>query len=241
MKLIILALIPLILSVGITPAIILDVNADYIDKFSFPYILDPLTDSQIEKCESIHKDFDSLSDSDFYTRYLNDPISGNCVMLFEDELWNYEGTNRYEKLSERSVELLQERETELQQKREIFYIDSKSLTELEIPGTFLFVFEGCTGDQTINAEDISVVSDKETVLLTKFVGEEREILPGVCNKLEIQIRADDPSSIKVVISSLDIEVPAKIDESKKIESLGISSPRKQMQNGIAAKDVVCKS
>ena len=32
-------------------------------------------------------------------------------------------------------------ETELQQRREIFYIETKSLTELETPGTFLFIFE----------------------------------------------------------------------------------------------------
>ena len=75
----------------------------------------------------------------------------------------------------------------------------KSLTELQISGTFLFKFKGCTGDQTINAEDISVVSDKESVLLTKFVGEEREIPPGICNELEIQIRDDDSDSIKIVI------------------------------------------
>ena len=64
----------------------------------------------------------------------------------------------------------------------------------------------------LNASDISVVSDKETVLLAKFVAEERTITPGSCNLLEVQIRADDPNSIKVVISSLDVEVPAKIDE-----------------------------
>jgi hypothetical protein len=198
-------------------------NADYIDHFSLPYVLDPLTNSQIKDCESIYSDFNSLSDSDFYTRYLNHNFSGNCVMLFEDSLWDYDGSDRYEKLSERSAELTQERETELKQRREKFYIESKSVTELQIPGTFLFKFEGCTGDQTINANDISVVSDKETVLLTKFVGEEREIPPGICNKLEVQIRADDPSSIKVVISSLEVEVPAKLDEpTTKVEPSEVS-------------------
>ena len=66
--------------------------------------------------------------------------------------------------------------------------------------------------KTTYARDISVVSDRETVLLTKFAGEQRTILPGVCNLIEIQIRADDPSSIKVVISSLGVEVPAKLEK-----------------------------
>ena len=207
------ALIPLILSIGIIPAISYDVKADYIDKFSLPYVLDPLNDSQIKECESIYDDFISLSDSDFYNRYLNHNFSGNCVLLFEDSLWDYDGTDRYEKLSERSAELTQERETERKQKRENFHITPISVTELQIPGTFLFKFEGCSGDQTIKANDVSVVSDKETVLLTKFAAEEREIPSGVCNILEIQIGAYDPSSIKVVVSSLDVEVSAKLDES----------------------------
>ncbi len=221
-------------------------NAEYIDKFSLPYVLDPLTDSQIKECESIYDDFVSLSDLDFYTRYQIHDFSGNCVMLYEDSLWDYDASDRYEKLSERSAELTQERETELKQSRDNFYINSRSVTELQIPGTFLFELEGCTGDQTINASDISVVSDKETVLLTKFVGEERTILPSSCNLLEVQIRADDPSSIKVVISSLDI-VPAKLDESinefepSEADELQIihKSPRAQMHSGITPTEVTC--
>jgi len=204
-----------------------DAYAVYLDKFYLPYVLEPLTDSQLKNCESIHDDFTSLSDFDFYTRYQTNNFAGNCVMLYEDSLWDYEGSDRYEKLSDRSLILLQEREAELKQRRENFYIESKSLTELQIPGTFLFKFEGCTGDQSINAKDILVVSDKETLLLTKFVGNERVIPPGVCNKLEIQIRADDPASIKVVIPSLDVEVFANIDEQvTEVTPIEVSIPSK---------------
>ena len=243
----------ILFSVLICVGFVANANADYIDKFSLPYVLDALTDSQIKECESIYNDFVTLSDSDFYTRYQNHQFSGNCVMLYEDSLWDYDGSDRYEKLSERSVELIQETEIKLKQKREIFYIEFKSLTELPIPGTFLSKFEGCTGDQAIYAKDISVVSDKETVLLTKFVGDERTFLPGTCNLIETQIRADDPSSIKVVISSLDIEVPVKIgelttettnvedslDQNDKLQKI-LQSPRAQVNSGIVSSEVICK-
>ena len=202
----------ILFSVLICVGFVASANADYIDKFSLPYVLDALTDSQIKDCESIHNDFITLSDVDFYTRYQNHQFSGNCVMLYEDSIWDYEGSDRYEKLSQRSTELIQETEMKLKQRRANTTLESKSLTELQIPGTFLFKFQGCTGDQTINASDISVVSDMETVLLTKFVADERVILPGTCNLLEVQIKADDPSSIKVVIPSLDIEVSAKFEK-----------------------------
>jgi len=230
-KLIIFAL---ILSIGIIPVISLNVNADYIDKFSFPYVLESLTNSQIDTCDSIYDDFILLSDSDFYNRYQTHNFIGNCIMLYDDSIWDYEGSDRYKILSEKSVLLTLEREEKLKQSRENFYIESKSLTELQIPGTFLFKFEGCSGDQTISLNDISVVSDKETVLLTKFVGEQREIPSGVCNNLEIQIRADDPNSIKVVITSLDLEIFANPDE-----QIIHKSPRDQMHSGVASTEVVC--
>ena len=202
-------------------------NAGYINEFSLPYVLDALTDSQIKECESIYKDFIPLPDFDFYTRYQTHNFAGNCVMLYEDSLWDYEGSDRYEKLSDKSVELTQKREAELKQNRENFYVKSKSLTELQIPGTFLFKFEGCTGDQTINANDISIVSDKETVPFTTFANQEREILPGVCAKMERQIRADDPNSIKVVIPSLGLEVYAKLDEQvTEVTPIEVSIPSK---------------
>jgi len=248
-KFLIFALVPLILSIGIIPVMFLDVNADYIEQYSLPYVLDPLTESQIKECESLYDDFGSLSDYDFYTRYQTHNFAGNCVMLYDDSLWDYDGSDRYEKLSDRSVELTQEREAELNQSRENFYIDHKSLTELQIPGSFLFKFVGCSGDQTINLNDVSVVSDKETVLLAKFAVKEREILPGVCNNLEIQIRADDPSSIKVVIESLDVEVYANfdkpitddnmLDQPDKLQIIS-KSPRAQVQDGIVPNEVVCK-
>jgi len=167
-------------------------------------------------------------------------------MLYEDSLWDYDSSDRYEKLSERSSELTQERETKLKQSHENFYIDSRSVTELQIPGTFLYEFQGCTGDQTINASDISIVSDKETILLTKFGTEDRIILPGSCNLIEVQIRADDPSSIKAVISGL--KIPVKLDELEKevepsnVEELQImpKSPRSQILSGIAPTEVACK-
>jgi hypothetical protein len=189
-----------------------DAYAGYVDKFSLPYVLDQLTNSQIDTCESIHGDFTSLSNFDFYTRYQTHNFAGNCVMLYEDPIWDYEGSDRNDILSERSIKLVEDHEAQLKQSHETFYIESKSLIELEIPGTFLFKFTGCTGDQTIIAKDMFVVSDKETVPITTFANLEREIPPGVCGKVERQIRADDPGSVKVVISNLDVEIDAKIDE-----------------------------
>jgi len=211
----------ILFSVLICVGFIANANADYIEKFSLPYFLDALTDSQIKECESIYNDFITLSDFDFYTRYQTHQFTGNCVMLYEDSLWDYDGSDRYEKLSERSAELIQERETEQEQRRENFSITSQSLTELQIPGTFLFSFKGCTGDQSIELGEVVVESDREVVKLAKNRELQRVVPPGVCNIIEIQIRADDPSSIRVLIPSLEVDVETKIEEQSKIPLPGI--------------------
>lgn len=178
----------------------------------------PLSEDQIKKCEELYDDYKNLQEPEFNQRYLYHKFARNCVMLFEDPLWNYDGEDRYEKLSAKSEEYVTEWETAEAQKNKIFLIDPISTIEQQIPGTFLFKFKGCTGDQSIELGEIVVASDIEVVQLSKNRELQRVVPPGVCNILEIQIRAGEPSSIRVLIPSLDVDVQAKIEEQSQKES-----------------------
>jgi hypothetical protein len=179
------------------------------------YLPVPLSEDQIKQCEALYDDYKNLQESDFNQRYLYHKFARNCVMLFEDPIWDYDGMDRYEKLSEKSAEYVTEMETASAQRKKSFFIDPISVIELKIPGSFLFTFKGCTGDQFVNIEEAVVVSDKEVVQLSKYKAIKRVVPPGVCNILEVQIKADDPNSIRVLIPSLSVDVEAKIEESKK--------------------------
>ena len=200
-----------------------------------PYSLEPLTQSQLEECENIYEDYTTLGESVFNQRYLYHKSVGNCVMLYEDPIWETEGDDRYEKLSDRLATLVTMREAErIQDKSQAMFLDITSITELQIEGTYLVLFNGCTGHDYLSLDDIVVASDTETVSAAPPGAEGRILSPGKCGTAEIQIRADDPDSISVVVPSMSIE---------KVMAMGgfeIMSPRHQMMEGTALNEVVCK-
>ena len=96
------------------------------------------------------------------------------------------------------------------------------------------LFNGYTGHDYLSLDDIVVASDVETVTAAPPGAEGRILSPGKCGTAEIQIRADDPDSISVVVPSMSIE---------KVMAMGgfeIMSPRHQMMEGTALNEVVCK-
>lgn len=200
-----------------------------------PYSLEPLTEVQLKECENFYEDYTTLGKSVFNERYLYHKFVGNCVMLYNDPIWESEGDDRYEKLSDRLATLVNMREAErIQDKSQAMFLDITSITELQIEGTFLVRFDGCTGHDYISLDDIVVASDVETVTAAPPGSEGRILSPGKCGTAEIQIRADDPDSITVVVPSMSIE---------KVMALGgfkIMSPRHQMMEGTVLNDVVCK-
>jgi len=200
-----------------------------------PYSLEPLTQSQLEECENIYEDYTTLGESVFNQRYLYHKSVGNCVMLFNDPIWETEGDDRYEKLSDRLATLVTMREAErIQDKSQAMFLDITSIIELQIEGTYLVVFNGCTGHDYLSLDDIVIASDVETVTAAPPGAEGRILSPGKCGTAEIQIRADDPDSISVVVPSMAIE---------KVMAMGgfkIMSPKHQMMEGTALNEVVCK-
>ena len=200
-----------------------------------PYSLEPLTENQLEECENFYEDYTTLDESVFNQRYLYHKFIGNCVMLFDDPIWETEGDDRYEKLSEKLSTLVTMREAErIQDKSQAMFLDIISTTELQIEGTYLVKFEGCSGSKYISIDDIVIASDTETLKAAPPGSEGRIISPGHCGAAEIQIRADNPDSISVVVPSMAIE--------KVMASGGfkIMSPRHQMMEGTALNEVVCK-
>jgi len=199
------------------------------------YSLEPLTENQLEECENIYEDYTTLDENTFGQRYLYHKFVGNCVMLFDDPVWETQGDDRYEKLSDTLSTLVTQREAErIQDKSQVMFLEIKSIIELQIEGTYLVTFEGCSGSKYISIDDIVIASDTETLKAAPPGAEGRVISPGTCGTAEIQIRADNPDSISVVVPSMAIE---------KVMAMGgftVMSPMAQMEHGTDANAVVCK-
>ena len=212
----------------------LDSEGIAIQNNDLPYSLEPLTETQLKECENFYEDYTTLDENVFSQRYLYHKFVGNCVMLFNDPIWETEGDDRYDKLSDRLSTLVTMREAErIQDKSQAMFLDIISITELQIEGSYLVKFEGCSGNKYVNVNDIVIASDTETVSAVP-PGAGRVISPGHCGTAEIQIRADNSDSISVVIPTMAIE---------KVMAMGgftLMSPMAQMEHGTDANAVVCK-
>jgi hypothetical protein len=239
--LILFTIIPLILLIGIVPSLpfiegALESQDITIQKQDLLYTTQPLTTKQLEECEDIYEDYTTLDENTFGQRYLYHKFVGNCVMLFDDPVWETQGAYRYEDLADRLFILISMREAErLQQKSQVMNIDVKSVTELQIEGTYLVTFEGCSGDKYVNLDDIVISSDTEVISVVPPGTEGIVVSPGTCRIVEYQIRADDPDSIRVMVPAMAIEKGMALGG-----GFEIMSPRQQMKLGAALNDVVCK-
>ena len=194
-----------------------------VQKQDLLYTSEPLTQAQLEECETLYDDYTNLAENLFTQRYLYHKFVGNCVMLFDDPVWEIEGEDRYDLLSERLAELMEERLEKESERSKIFFIDLISVLELPT-GAYLLTFKGCTGDQTIIASDILIASDTEVISIVKFAVQESQLSPETCRQIEVHIRADDPESIRVLISGALVAEYSEMDE-KPDSELTMATPR----------------
>ena len=180
----------------------------------------PLTEKQLQECESVHDDYSILLSKVFSTRYLYHNFMGDCVLLFDDPIWEVNATDRYDQLA-KTLEELKQQNTELMQKPSKPYtIDPLSVIELATEGSYIFTFEACAGKYPIGIGDVMISSDTEVISLIPEKQKSGVIPLGVCKVMHINIKAKDPNSIGIFVPH--------------------ESPRAQMKQGILVHDVVCK-
>ena len=180
-----------------------------------------LIEKQLQECEQHYDNFVLLKLTDFTSRYLYHHFMGDCVLLFEDPIWETQELGRYELLSQRLAELKLQ---QMEQKAMIYKpvtIRPLSVLELETEGLYLFTFEGCSGDSFVNVDDAVAVSDTEVISLVQEKRNGNIIHAGFCQVFDIKIIAEDPDSIRVLI-------------------LDLMSPIAQIQHDVPIDQVVCR-
>ena len=179
-----------------------------------------LTEKQLQECESVHDDYSILPLKVFSTRYLHHNFMGDCVLLFDDPIWEVNATDRYDQLA-KTLEELKQQKTELMQKpSKLYAIKPFSVIESVTEGSYIFTFEACAGKYPIRVGDVMVSSDTEVISLIPKIQKGSVIPLGVCKVMHINIKAEDPNTINIF-------APHK-------------SPRAQMKQGISVHDVFCK-
>ena len=203
---------------------------------------DPLTREQIQKCENTHNDFANLTSSEFGARYLYHNFVGDCIMLFEDPIWETEEEDRYEMLSLRLMEIKQSLKEQEELLSKPITIRTLSIIKLE-PGLYLYTFEACSGSHSVNVDDAVIASDTEvfSLISEKRVG--NVIPPEFCRVMDIKIGANNPDTIRVMIPSMAMEnamdQPMEHGMEEQMKKGPHMSPRAQMKHDTSADEVVC--
>jgi len=236
-----------IVSVGLIPAdAAMDAGKIIILKDDLPHNGEPLLNKeQIQECENFYYDYTTLPEPEFNKKYFYHQFIGDCVLLYDDQIWQYEGEDRYDKLSFRLTELRENLdETRSKQIESMPEFTTRYVTESELPGKFIYVFEVCAKNDSINANNIVVASDKDIIPAVRFP-DEFIIRSDTCEEFEVEIAASDSNLIRVhnlneereVNLSKTIVPEINMDESKNI--ISIKSPREQVKSGVDFEDVKC--
>jgi len=179
-----------------------------------------LTEKQLQECESVHDDYSILPLKVFSTRYLYHNFMGDCVLLFDDPIWEVNATDRYDQLAKTLEELKQQKAELMREPSKPYTVDTLSVIESVTEGSYIFTFEACAGKHPIGVGDVMISSDTEVISLIPKIQKGSVIPLGVCKVMHINIKAED-------LNSISIFAPHK-------------SPRAQMKQGIPVHDVVCK-
>ncbi len=197
----------------------------------------PLTEKDFKECERINQDYQNLDENIFNTRYLYHGFVGDCVLLYQDSIWETIESSNIDELIQRVDDLRKQKETLRKGGFQQFSITPQFIEPLS-EGVYLFSFEGCTRDEFVNVDNAVVASDVEVISLVSPKREGNLAAPGICQLFNIKIRADDPNSVKVVLPMMALEV---MMEDKDTASVKQMSPRAQIKSGIASNEISCKT
>ena len=196
----------------------------------------PLDEKNVNECENINLDFQKFNENDFNTRYLYHQFVGDCLLLYEDPIWETIDSSGIDQINQRLDELRKQKETLRKGDLKPFSITPLALEQIS-EGLHIYSFEGCTGDEFVNIENAVVASEIEVLSIVHPKREGNNVPPGICRVFDIKIRAEDPNSIKVVLPMMSYESKSgQQDEVKPTHK----SPRAQIHFGITASEVVCK-
>jgi len=194
-----------------------------IQKGDLLYVTTPLTKKSLEECENIYNDYSNFVKNTFIGKYINHEFVGNCVMLFDDPIWDHQGADRYDKLSEQLSNLVDERIP----KQVLMTIEPHIILKISTLQTYLISYDACTLDRAVRASALIVASDTEFVSTIGVSESNLVIPPNYCNVHEVNISASDPNTIRQLIPGAKVLLLGEFKEpilSKTLKATGVNMP-----------------
>ncbi len=162
-----------------------------------PIMLTPeesFTDPRITMCNVLHSSYVSQEQSQFLKQYSYINYIYDCVELYEDKVWHYQGEDRLERIYNKFIEIHEQNLTLPSQTPIEPHIEIRS-TEQLYSETFMVQFDICAGDVLLDKAKVLVKSDMDVIL----VGSNKDIPPNSCRNYETQIYSTHLNHIEIEI------------------------------------------
>ena len=162
-----------------------------------PIVLTPeesFIDPRITMCNVLYnayvvQDKSEFQEEHFFISYLQD-----CMDLYEDKVWQYQGDDRTERIYNKFVEI-HAHNIEFPETKTIEpHVQVRSLVNAGHEKSMI-QFDICAGDKQLDKAKVLVKSDLETVV----VGSDKDISSNSCRNYSTQIYAKHPENVEIEI------------------------------------------
>jgi hypothetical protein len=162
-----------------------------------PIILTPeesFTDPRITTCDILYQSYVSQEQFQFQKEYSYISYVNDCIDLYQDKVWHYQGEDRLERIYNKFIEI-HEKNIQFIPKVPIEpHVEIRSIVDTGNERVMI-KFNVCAGDAQLDKAKVLVKSDIETIL----IGSDKDISENSCRNYETQIYAKHPKNIEIEI------------------------------------------
>ena len=166
-----------------------------------PIILTPeesFTDPRITTCDILYQSYVSQGQFQFNQEYSYISYVNDCVDLYEDKVWHYQGEDRLERVYNKFIEIHEQNIQSIPKVPTEPHVEVRSIADTGNEKVMI-KFDICAGDVRLDKAKVLVKSDIEVIL----IGSDKDISENSCRNYETQIYAKHPKNI-------DIEIVEKV-------------------------------
>ena len=162
-----------------------------------PIILTPeesFTDPRITTCDILYQSYVSQGEFQFLQEYSYIIYAKDCVDLYEDKVWRYQGEDRLERIYNKFIEIHEQNIQSVPTLPIEPHVEIRSIIDTHNERVMI-KFDVCAGDAQLDKAKVLVKSDIETAL----IGSDKDIPSNSCRNYETQIYAKHSKSIEIEI------------------------------------------
>jgi hypothetical protein len=162
-----------------------------------PIVLTPeesFIDPRITMCNVLYNAYVVQDKSKFQEEYFFISYLQDCMDLYEDKVWKYQGDDRTERIYNKFVEI-HTHNTEFPETKTIeSHVQVRSLVNAG-HDKYMIQFDICAGDKQLDKAKVLVKSNIEVVV----VGSDKDIYSNSCRNYSTQIHAKHTENIEIEI------------------------------------------